>query len=212
MLNAPRRPLVGSLLLALTLAACAGAAGGPAGSAIANPSPGAASPGPTPTSVPGQGATTDPGGGGTDPGGGTGGNPGTGILPPGITFPIVPVPDQSLTGDANYLSPTKGLINQHNVSVQLVRAAVGGDGHTYVDLRWTSGVAPCNQLDSVKVVRDDAAKTAHFTVVEGSAPGDQMCIEIAELHATAVDLGVLLPGSWTISAEGDAPAVHLDLS
>ncbi|HXG26818.1 MAG TPA: hypothetical protein VNL94_08215, partial [Candidatus Binatia bacterium] len=151
------------------------------------------------------------GGNDTDPGGGAGGDPGTGILPPGIDLPIVPVPDETLFGDANYLTPVKNLINRHEVNVQLVRAAVGDDGHTYVDLRWWSGVAPCNQLDSVKVVRDDAAKTVDITVFEGSAPGDQMCIEIAELHATAVDLGVLDAGSWKISATGDAPTITLEV-
>ena len=213
----PRGPLALApvLFVAFTLAACAGAAGGPgASTGTASPTPGTASPKPTPTAVPGQGgATTDPGAGTADPGagGGTDGNPGTGVLPPGITFPEVDVPDQTLLGDVTYLTPIKGLINQHNVNVALVRAGIGGDGHVYVDLRWWSGVAPCNQLDSVKVVRDDVAKTAHFTVVEGSAPGDQMCIELAELHATAVDLGVLEAGSWTISAEGEAPAITLDV-
>ena len=200
-----RRPLAGALLVVLAIAACAGSAGAPGASS--NQTPGAATPQPTPTAVPGQGGV-DPGG---NTGAGTGGNPGTGILPPGITFPVVPVPDEGLLGDANYLTPVKNLINQHNIGVQLIRAGIGGDGHTYVDLRWYSGVAPCNQLDSVKVVRDDVAKTAHITIVEGSAPGDQMCIEIAELHATAVDLGVLEAGKWTISAEGDAPAVTLDV-
>ena len=79
------------------------------------------------------------------------------------------------------------------------------------DLRWYSGVVPCNQLDRVEIERDDAAKTIHLTVIEGSGQGDVMCIEIAELHATAVDLGELASGTWTISAEGDAPAVKVDV-
>ena len=204
-----RLPLSGTLVaLSLTLVACAGAAG-----PSPSPTPGATgTPMPTPTAVAG-----DPGGGntggGTDPGtgGGSGGNPGTGILPPGITFPIAPVPDESLLGEAKYLTPTKDLIDLRNASIQLVRAAVAADGKSFADLRWYSGVEPCNALDSVKVVKDEAAKTIHLTVVEGSAPGDQMCIEIAELHAVAVDLGVLAAGSWTISAEGDAPAIKLDV-
>lgn len=202
-----RLPLSGTLLaLSLTLAACAGAAAGPSPS----PTPGSiATPQPTPTAVPGQdGGNT---GGGLDPGtgGGIGGNPGTG-LPPGIAFPIAPVPDESLLGEARYLTATKNLVNLRNVNVQLVRAAIA-DGKAFADLRWYSGVEPCNSLDSVKVTVDDAAKTIHLTVVEGSAPGDQMCIQIAELHAVAVDLGVLASGTWTISAEGDAPAIKLDV-
>ena len=38
------------------------------------------------------------------------------------------------------------------------------------------------------------------------------CIDIAELKATVVDLGVLAAGSWTIAAEGDAPPVTIDIS
>lgn len=209
-----RRSLAGALLVVLTLAACSSAGAGPSPSAA----PPGGTPQPTPTAVPGASGTTGGGGGGgggvivhPGTGGGTGGNPGSGIVPPGVIFPVDPGPDQGLLGDARYLTPTAGLIDQRNVNVQLVRAAIADDGHVFADLRWWSGVAPCNQLDSVKVVRDDAAKTIHLVVVEGSAPGDMMCIEIAELHATAVDLGVLDAGKWTISAEGDAPAITLEV-
>jgi hypothetical protein len=116
-----------------------------------------------------------------------------------------------MTGDANYVSPTQGLRDPHPVNVQLVRAVVGDDGKAIADLRWYSGVAPCSQLDSVVIDQDDAAKTIRLTVLEGSGGGDVMCIEIAELHATAVDLGMLAAGTWTISAEGDAPAIKLDV-
>ena len=95
--------------------------------------------------------------------------------------------------------------------IQLVRAALTTDGKAFADLRWYSGVAPCSQLDSVELAKDDAAKTIHLTVVEGSGGGDVACIYIAELHAVAVDLGVLASGKWTISADGDAPAVPLDV-
>lgn len=215
-----RRSVAGAFLLALTLAAvaaCAGAGTGPTTGSTAGPQ---ATPQPTPTAVPGDpGAVASPGGGpggiggGTDPGsgGGSGGNVGSGILPPGLTFPIPPGPDQGLLGEARYLTPTQGLVNQHGASVQLVRAAITSDGKTFVDLRWYSGVAPCTALDSIKVQKDDAARTVHLTVMEGSGPGDQVCIDIAELHAVAVDLGVLASGTWTISADGDAPAIRLDV-
>ncbi|HET9851076.1 MAG TPA: hypothetical protein VFP56_01060 [Candidatus Limnocylindrales bacterium] len=196
----PLRPALAGALAALTLAlaACAGGAAAP----TTPPAPGATeTPQPTPTAVPG------PDGNGS----GSGGNVGTGILPPGITFPVGQIPDESLLGEAKYLTPTKDLIDQRNVTVQLLRAAIVDDGRAFADLRWYSGVAPCNALDSVKMAKDDAAKTIHLTVVEGSGPGDQMCIEIAELHAVAVDLGVLAAGTWTISAEGDAPAIKLDV-
>ena len=194
-----RRLLAGALLVVFTLAACGSAA-------APSPTPGqvASTPQPTPTAVPGDGGTgTDPGsGGGSDPGNGGG----------GILFPIPPNPgDDPNLGDATYLTPAKGLINQRPMNVQLVRAFLDDDGRVTADLRWWSGVAPCNQLDRVEIHRDDAAKTIHLTVIEGSGQGDMLCIEIAELHATTVDLGELPAGTWTISAEGEAPPVNIDV-
>jgi hypothetical protein len=106
---------------------------------------------------------------------------------------------------------TAGLINQHPVSVQLVRASADSAGVT-AELRWWSGVAPCSALDSVKVERDAIAKTIKLTVIEGSGQGDVACIDIAQLKATTVDLGKLATGTWTISAEGDAPAITLEVA
>lgn len=206
------RPLLAGALLVVTLAACSAAA---APSPSANPTAGPVeTPRPTPTAVPGDpggSGLTDPGGG-TEPGGGGGsgsdpGNPGGGIV-----FPLPPDPNQNpLFGDANYVTPAPGLIDQRPVNVQLVRAIVKDDGTTTADLRWWSGVAPCNQLDHVEIAREDAAKTIHFKVVEGSGRGDIACIDLAELRATAVELGSLASGTWTISADGDAPAIKLDV-
>lgn len=175
-----------ALLAVLVLAGC-GAAAGPA------PTP-APTPKPTPTAVPGAGGTgssgnTGSGGGVVDPG--PGGDP--------------------ILGKANFVTPMAGLINQHPVSVQLVRAAADSNGAT-AELRWWSGVAPCNALDSVQVEKDEAARTIELTVIEGSGPGAMACIDLAELKATVVDLGLLAAGTWTISAAGDAPAFTLEVS
>jgi hypothetical protein len=152
----------------------------------------------------------DGGGGGNGGGNGGGSDPGTGGG--GIVFPMPPNPvDDALLGDATYLAPARDLINQRPMNVQLVRAALDDGGGVTADLRWWSGVAPCNQLDRVEIERDDAAKTIRLIVFEGSGQGDVICIEIAELHATAVDLGELPAGTWTISAEGHAPAIKLDV-
>jgi hypothetical protein len=195
-------------MFVVSIAACGGAAGTTAPTIQAA----AQTPRPTPTAVPGSGASgggtvTDPGvgGGATGSGGSTGGG-----FDPGTIFPPGPVAD-ALLGNANYVTPTKGLVQQRHVRVQLVRAAVGADGSVVADLRWYSGVAPCNELDSVQVQQDDAAMTIHLVAIEGSGPGDMACIDIAELRATAVDLGKLAPGTWTISVEGDAPAVQLEV-
>ncbi|HUQ44048.1 MAG TPA: hypothetical protein VM451_06500 [Candidatus Limnocylindria bacterium] len=174
--------------LVLSLAACSGAAATSAPSSA--PSSGAETPRPTPTAVPGVGGgLIDPGGLGSGSG----------------------AADDPMLGQANYVTPAVGLVQQRHVSVQLVRAAIDSDGKAIADLRWYSGVAPCNQLDSVQIEQDDAAKTIHLIVIEGSGPGDMACIDLAELRATAVDLGELAAGTWTISAEGEAMANKLEV-
>ena len=213
---ATRRYRYGALLVVFTIAACGGAA---APSAAPSAAP-LVTPKPTPTPVPGaSGNGTGNGNGsgiGTDPGTGTGGggsDPGQGGG--GIVFPIPGIPGDPnanpLFGDANYIQPGRDLANPHPVSVQLLRAVVDAAGVVTADLRWYSGVAPCNQLDHVDIVKDDVAKTIRFTVVEGFGKGDVMCIEIAELRATLVDLGKLASGTWKLAAEGDAPAIELDV-
>jgi hypothetical protein len=183
-----------ALIAVVVLAACSSAA-------APSPSTTPGTPAPTPTAVPG-----DPGAGGgsggTDPGsGGTGG---------GIVIPVPGDPNSNpLFGKATYVTPAQGLLNLHSVNVQLVRAVVNDDGSTTVDLRWWSGVAPCSQLGAVQIARDDTAKTIRITVIEGSGGGQVACIDIAQLTATQVQLDALGSGSWTISAEGDAPAITL---
>jgi hypothetical protein len=196
-----RRALALALPLTLIIAACSAAA-------APTPSPATQSPRPTPTAVPGEGGSGEPGGGsGGNTGGGTEpGNPGDGIV-----FPFPPGPGEDpLLGDATVVEPKAGTLNPHPVNVQLVRATVQ-DGHVIVEARWYSGVEDCYPTDSVQVDIDDDARTIKVTVIEGSAGGDVMCIEIAVLKATAVDLGALAAGTWTISAEGDAEPIELEV-
>jgi hypothetical protein len=197
------RALALAALAVATLAACSGAAAAP------SPSPGAvATPRPTPTAVPG-----DPGNGnGGATGGGSGGSdPGTGIGGGGIVQNPGDPNQNPLFGNAAYVNPVAGLVNLRTVSVGLVRAVVNADGTATADLRWWSGVAPCSALDHVEIAKDEAAKTIQLKVVEGSAAVDVACIDIAQLTATAVDLGTLASGTWTISADGDAKPIPLDV-
>ena len=177
------------VLLAVFLAACSAAAG---------PTP-VPTPEPTPTEVPGPGGI----GGGSSVGGGGAPPPGGIVDPGGGMDPIL--------GQASFVTPTPGLVDQRPVSVHLVRATADPAGVS-AELRWWSGVAPCSALDSVQVDEDEAAKTIRLTVIEGSGRGDMACIDIAQLKATVVDLGALAAGTWTISAEGDAPAISLEVS
>ena len=197
-----RRALALALPLTLIIAACSAAVG-------PTPSPATPTPRPTLTAVPGEGGSGEPGGGGG--GGNTGGGSQPGNPGDGIVFPLPPVPgDDPLLGDATVVVPKAGTLNPHPINVQLVRATVQ-DGHVIVEARWYSGVEECYPTDSVRVDIDEDAKSIRMTVLEGSAAGDVMCIEIAVLKATAVDLSALAAGTWTISAEGDAEPIKLEV-
>ena len=79
-----------------------------------------------------------------------------------------------------------------------------------VRVAWWSGVEPCTVLAGVDVARD--GNTFTLTVREGSgAPPDTACIEIAQYKATIVDLGELEPGTYTVTAFGDAPPVTVTI-
>ena len=87
-----------------------------------------------------------------------------------------------------------------------IEARVDGR-HVMVRLTWWSGVEPCNVLDSVGV--ETAGSHIRLTIREGADQRDVACIEIAMLKATVVDLGELAPGTYTISAGGDASPVQV---
>lgn len=136
---------------------------------------------------------------------------------PSVTLP----PDQPVSNDPSFPSldpglipkvvvPRPGTLNPKPVAPTLIEPAVDGR-HVVVRVSWYSGVEPCYILDSVEVKRDGT--DIEITVLEGSGPSDQMCIEIAELKATIVDLGELEPGTYTISAPGgEAPPVTVTVS
>ena len=154
--------------------------------------------------------TTDGGGSGT--GGGSGssggsvpGNPGGGTVtsPPANGGGIVPVPEPAI------VTPVTGLAGIHAVSATLLLPAVNGR-EVAVKIAWWSGVAPCSVLAGVDVARDGSTFT--LTVHEGAAGQGVACIEIAMYKATIVDLGKLDPGSYTIKATGDPPAVQVTVT
>jgi hypothetical protein len=83
--------------------------------------------------------------------------------------------------------------------------------HVLVKVSWWSGVAPCSVLDSVRVER--SGSEISITPLEGVGDPDAMCIEIAQLKATIVDLGELEPGSYRVLAPtGDAAPVEFTIS
>jgi hypothetical protein len=158
-----------SVVVAMALVACSGAAVAPA-------SPGATSP-PSSTAPSADDGVIGGGAGDGDPG-------------PGQPALVLPKPGQ---------------LDVHDVAIEQLTAKVAGR-HVVVNAQWWSGVEPCNVLDSVAAKRD--GQTITVAVREGSSNRDAMCIEIAMLKITAIDLGDLEPGEYTIAAsQGPAAAI-----
>ncbi len=180
-------PTILALVAALVIASCSG-------SAAPSPSPQPSAPpsaGPIASEPP---ASVDPG----NAGGGTSGDPGTGVGGPAGPTPVDPG-----AGQPALVIPKPGQLDPHPVSPQQLQASVDGR-HVLVKITWTSGVEPCYTLDSVKVER--SGMTIALTVLEGSSDPNAMCIEIAMVKATIVDLGELEPGTWTITAPNSEAA------
>jgi hypothetical protein len=100
--------------------------------------------------------------------------------------------------------PRPGQLDVHSIAAGSLSASVDGR-HVVVEIDYTSGVEPCNVLDSIVVQRGEGSFA--ITLREGHGPGDTVCIEIAEFKRALVDLGELSPGTYTISdaAGGAAP-------
>ena len=157
--------------------------------------------GQSPTAVPGSSDTAPAASPGPDDpaaGGGSDGDPGTGAGgDPGVVDPGEPEP--------TIVTPGTGLTGVHPVAAAALDTALNGRD-VAVRVAWWSGVEPCTVLAGVDVVRD--GDTFTLTVREGSAAApDTACIEIAQYKATIVDLGELEPGTYTITAFGDAAPV-----
>jgi hypothetical protein len=184
MTTLPRRLLLPGLLV-LVLAACTTAGGG----GLASGSPAASPPA----------ASTSPGGAGSEPNPGSGGT----ISPPTPGEPSVPAPVPTI------VVPKPGRLDVRPVGATAIEARVDGR-HVTVKLTWWSGVEPCSVLDSVGV--EAAGSQIRLTIREGADRRDVACIDIAMLKATMVDLGALRPGTYTISAGGDASPVQVVVS
>jgi len=173
-----RSTLLAGLVLATTLGACS-AASAPSPSPATPSSPAATRP--PPTQVPGGTEPSNPGNGGVvdpAPGGGGGGAPG---------------------GQPEFVVPKPGTLDQRPVSVETLEARIDGRKVVIV-ATWWSGVEPCSTLDTVTAKRDGNGFT--IDLIEGSAARGMACIMIAVQKATAIDLGELEPGEYTVAAQG----------
>ena len=183
--------------------------------------PGGLTPGPAnPTPVPGTStwpgsspSDIDPGfsGGGSSSGGTSGGGGSSGGAPgnAGTGAPADPgtgaVPDQQ----PRITTPTTGLLDIRAVGASRLVASIDGR-HVSIRVDWWSGIEPCSVLAGVIVARDGSAFT--LTVQEGDTGAKVACDEIALYKGTFVDLGLLDPGTYTVKAFGDAPAIRVDVT
>jgi hypothetical protein len=147
---------------------------------------------------------TAPGGGSGGGSSGSGGDPGVGIDPPVVSGPGGPAPIGPPR--ATIVTPKPGRLDAHPVGAGTIEASVTGR-KVAVRLTWWSGVAPCSVLDSIDVARTGSAIV--LTIREGADQRGVACIDLAMLKGAIVDLGELTPGSYTISAGGEAPPVQV---
>ena len=89
--------------------------------------------------------------------------------------------------------PKPGQLDVRPIPAQTLSAAAV-DGSVTLTIDYTSGVEPCNILDSIVVAVGADAGTFAITLREGHGPGDVVCIEIAESKRAIVELGELAPG------------------
>jgi hypothetical protein len=95
--------------------------------------------------------------------------------------------------------PKPGQLDVHSVPADSLAARV--DGSTIlVTATWTSGVEPCNVLDSIVVAQGAATYT--ITLREGHGPEEIACIAIAEQHRTEFEIPDVAAGTYTITDSG----------
>ena len=121
-------------------------------------------------------------------------------LPPGGGSSGTPI-------DPGLVEPNPGQLDVHPVAIDTLSTTVDGR-HVVVNVQWTSGVEPCNVLDSIVVERGDHAFT--ITIREGHGPEEVACIDIAQIKHATVDLGDLEPGAYTINdSQGRATPIEV---
>ena len=99
--------------------------------------------------------------------------------------------------------PKPGQLDVHSVPADSLAARV--DGSTIlVTATWTSGVEPCNVLDSIVV--NEGTGTFTITLREGHGPEEIACIAIAEQHRTEFEIPNRPQGTYTITDSGGLAA------
>jgi hypothetical protein len=118
-----------------------------------------------------------------------------------------PSSDPAGPGGPASVTPSPGGGPFTPIHLQHLRLVQRG-GHVLAIGRWWSGVAPCSVLRPVGVSRHGSMIVLRMR--EGSDAGPTTaCIEIAMLKRTAVDLGALGPGHYTVTAGGKTATIDV---
>ena len=182
------RPILraGVLLVAIVLAACSGGAAGSPSTGTSSPAPND-TPSVAPSAIPMPSASADPGGS-------------TGEVPPG----------EPGAGRPRIVIPKPGQLDVHPIAAEQFDATVTGR-KVVIEIRYAIGVEPCYVLDSILVQKGDHSFA--ITLRQGHGPGDAVCIQIAEIVRSFVDLGELDPGTYTITdAQNGAPPITVTVA
>ena len=134
--------------------------------------------------------------------------------PPASTAPEDPVSAPPSDGNggvidpgAKVVVPRPGQLDVHAVPADSLVATVEGST-IKVTATWTSGVEPCNILDSIVV--DRGAGVFTITLREGHGPEEIACIAIAETHVTEFEIPDVAAGTYTLKdSQGLAPDVQV---
>lgn len=110
-------------------------------------------------------------------------------------------------GGAKRVVPKPGQLDVRAVPADTLTATADGSTIT-VTATWTSGVEPCNVLDTIVVDRGEG--TFSITLREGRGPEDMACIAIAEQHVTTFEIPDVASGTYTIrDATGGAADIQV---
>ena len=122
--------------------------------------------------------------------------------------PDVGVVDPSPDPGGEFVIPRPGQLDVRDVAADSLEATVDGSTMT-VTATWTSGVEPCDILDTIVV---DRAQPGVFTITlrEGNGPEEIACIAIAEQKQTRFDIPDVAPGTYTLrDGGGNAPDLEV---
>ncbi len=111
--------------------------------------------------------------------------------------PIASPPDGVAPGGGDaFVVPRPGQLDVHPIAADSLAAQVDGR-HVILTITYTSGVEPCSVLDTIIVERGE--RSFAITLRQGHGPGNEVCIMIAKVMRTQVDLGELDPGTYTVT-------------